>query len=105
MSLTNYILASIPLLFPAWTAIDLLENPWAIANWWFENLSERDSNNLFANSNDGDIVIPSVSSQLWVYSLMGISGYLLTDRLVPKIKVCLYCPHPSTVIGDIICHL
>jgi len=32
-------------------------------------------------------VIPSVSSQLLAYSVMGLCGYFLTNKLVPNIKV------------------
>jgi hypothetical protein len=95
MSSTNYILASIPLLFPAWIAIELLENPWTLAKYWLENFSGSNSNgskhlSSSSSSNDGDIVMPSVSSQLLAYSAMGVFGYLLTNRLVPNIKVRIY---------------
>ena len=95
MPLINYILASIPLLFPARIAIDLLDNPWAIATGisrWLESSSSNSSNNNGGdgNSNSDDIVVPSVSSQLLVYLAMGIFGYALTDRLVPNIKVSVY---------------
>ena len=96
MTLTNYILASIPLLSPAWIAIDLLENPLTLANWWLENLSSSNTSNSdkptlwSTNSNDGGILMPSVTSQLLIYSAMGIFGYLLTNRLIPIIKVCVY---------------
>ncbi len=84
MSSTNYILASIPLLFPAWVAIGLLDNPQTLANRWLENLSST------SVGSDGDVVpTPSVSSQLLIYSAMGAFGYLLTNRLIPNIKVCL----------------
>ena len=83
MSSTNYILASIPLLFPTWVAIGLLENPQALANRWLENLSST------SVGSDRDVSTPSVSSQLLVYSAMGAFGYLLTNRLVPNIKVRL----------------
>ena len=77
-STTNYILASIPLLIPALTAISLLENPQALASRWVEKLPLVGS--------DGDIPTPSVSSQLLVYSAMGFFGFVLTNRLVPSIK-------------------
>ncbi len=77
-STTNYILASIPLLIPSLTAISLLENPQALASRWVEKLP--------LVGGDGDIPTPSVSSQLLVYSAMGVFGFVLTNRLVPSIK-------------------
>lgn len=98
MSSTNYILASIPLVFPAWIAIDLLENPWNLAKYWLENFDGSKQNlTSSSSSNDGDIEVPSVSSQLLVYSAMGVFGYVLTNRLVPSIKVRTY------IITIIIC--
>ena len=95
MPLINYILASIPLLFPAFVAIDLLDNPWTVASRWLEYLlvkSNNKSSSSSSNSNNvgDDIEIPSVSSQLLAYLAMGIFGYMLTDRLVPSIKVRAY---------------
>jgi hypothetical protein len=78
---SNYILASIPLLFPAWIAIDLLENPRTLALSWLEYLAP------YSSSSEKSVEMPSVSSQLLIYSAMGIFGYLLTNRLVPNIKV------------------
>ena len=98
MSSTNYVLASIPLLFPAWIAIELLENPLNLAKYWVENFNGSKQNLASSSSsNDGDIEVPSVSSQLLVYSAMGVFGYLLTNRLVPSIKVRIY------IITVIIC--
>ena len=73
----NYILAAVPLLIPTMTAIGLLENPQALAERWLEH--------PFSLSSSGST--PSVSSQLLAYSAMGIFGYLLTNRLIPNIKV------------------
>ena len=41
-----------------------------------------------SEGDDGVNAMPSVSSQLLAYSAMGICGYLLTNQLVPNIKVC-----------------
>ena len=75
----NYILAAVPLLIPTMTAIGLLENPQALAERWLEH--------PFSLTSSGPT--PSVSSQLLAYSTMGIFGYLLTNRLIPNIKVRL----------------
>jgi len=50
-----------------------------------------------SSSNDADIEVPSVSSQLLVYLAMGVFGYVLTNWLVPSIKVRIY------IITIIIC--
>ena len=91
MSLTNYILAAIPLLFPTWIVIDTLEDPWTLASRWSENVFVK-QRLQFSSDDAGDIALPSVSSQLIVYSVMGTFGYILTNRLVPKIKVraCIF---------------
>ncbi|MGK3745523.1 MAG: hypothetical protein ACI8RD_002106 [Bacillariaceae sp.] len=87
MPLINYILASIPLIFPAYLSIDLLDNPLSVVSRWLSGESNNDSSSSTLN---GDIVIPSVSSQLLAYVAMGIFGFILTDRLIPNIKVRSY---------------
>ena len=86
----NYILASVPLLFPALIAIDLLDNPWTIASSWLKYLDDSNRNESppsLSNGENEGIDSPSVSSQLLAYLAMGIFGFLLTNRLVPNIKV------------------
>ena len=101
MSLTNYILAAIPLLFPAWIVIDTLEDPWTLASRWSENVFVK-QRLQFSSDDAGDIALPSVSSQLIVYSVMGTFGYILTNRLVPKIKVraCIFVPWGVTTFPN-----
>ena len=101
MSLTNYILAAIPLLFPAWIVIDTLEDPWTLASRWSENFFVK-QRLQFSSDDAGDIALPSVSSQLIVYSVMGTFGYILTNRLVPKIKVraCIFIPGVVTTFPN-----
>jgi len=82
MPLINYILASIPLIFPAYLSIDLLDNPLIVVSRWFESYNDSSSSTL----NGDDSAIPSVSSQLLAYVAMGIFGFILTDRLIPNIK-------------------
>lgn len=87
--MSNIILASIPLLFPALIAIDLLDNPWTVASSWLEYLHDSNTGTDKYSSSSGKnegIEIPSVSSQLLAYLAMGIFGYMLTNRLVPNIK-------------------
>ena len=86
MPLINYILASIPLIFPAYLSIDLLDNPLIVVSRWFESYNDSSSSTL---NGDGS-AIPSVSSQLLAYVAMGIFGFILTDRLIPNIKVRSY---------------
>ena len=87
MPSSNYILAAIPLLFPAWVAISLLENPRDLANGLLETFSGSKPPSSTSSGSDGGMPTPSVSSQLLVYSAMGIFGFVLTNRLVPSIKV------------------
>ena len=69
MSLINYILASIPILFPVYSSVSLLTQ--------LEN-----SKTAYT-----DTTMPSISSQLLAYVSMGIFGFISTDRLIPSIKV------------------
>jgi hypothetical protein len=85
MPLINYILASIPLIFPAYLSIDLLDNPLTVVSRWFES-----NNNSSSSTLNDDAAIPSVSSQLLAYVAMGVFGFILTDRLIPNIKVRSY---------------
>jgi len=68
MSLINYILASIPILFPVYSSVSLLTQ--------LEN-----SKTAYT-----DTTMPSISSQLLAYVSMGIFGCISTDRLIPSIK-------------------
>ena len=71
----NYVLASVPLLFPAYLSIS------------FAQIESNSNSSTSSASSNADITLPSVSSQLVAYLAMGIFGFILTDRLVPKIKV------------------
>mmetsp|Transcript_13393 Transcript_13393/g.31303 ORF Transcript_13393/g.31303 Transcript_13393/m.31303 type:complete len:443 (+) Transcript_13393:150-1478(+) len=68
--MNNYLLAAIPLLFPASIAISLLAG-------------DKSSS---SNGSDEGVDVPSVSSQIMAYLAMGIFGFVLTNRLVPNIK-------------------
>lgn len=77
----NHVLASIPLLFPAYLSVSLAQ------------IESNSNSSTSTASSNADITLPSVSSQLVAYLAIGIFGFILTDRLVPKIKVgyVLYC--------------
>jgi len=70
----NYVLASVPLLFPAYLSIS------------FAQIESNSMSSTSSASSNADITLPTVSSQLVAYLAMGIFGFILTDRLVPKIK-------------------
>jgi len=70
----NYVLASVPLLFPAYLSIS------------FAQIESNSKSSTSSASSNADITLPTVSSQLVAYLAMGIFGFILTDRLVPKIK-------------------
>jgi len=70
----NHVLASIPLLFPAYLSVSLAQ------------IESNSNSSTSTASSNADITLPSVSSQLVAYLAIGIFGFILTDRLVPKIK-------------------
>lgn len=90
MSLTNYILASIPLILPGYMLIDLLDNPIPVVERWLQWILSASINRKQQQEGGGIIsgsTVPPVSSQLLAYLVMGIFGFIATNRLVPHIKV------------------
>lgn len=81
---TETLYAILPLIPPAWLLLLLIGNPIPIVMGWIDLLSA-------ARHEEGTPrEIPRVStvgSQLLVYLLMGVLGYIATYRLVPNIKV------------------
>jgi hypothetical protein len=89
MSLTNYILASIPLILPGYMLIYLLDNPIPVIERWLKWILSASINRKQQQGGDGIVtpLVPPVSSQLLAYLVMGIFGFVATNRLVPHIKV------------------
>lgn len=77
MSLSNYILASIPLAFPLYYLVILVDDPIDVVKRWFYHFRES------PDSQTG----PPVGSQLLAYVAVGVLGYVATDKLIPNIKV------------------
>lgn len=77
MSLVNHILALIPLLFPLYYLAILVDSPVDVVKHWFYRESADDSTTTG----------PPVGSQLLAYVVVGILGYVATDKLIPNIKV------------------
>ena len=83
MSRIDVLLALIPLLPPFVLLIQLMEHPWDTLQRWYIHffaIHEHDDN---TNSEQ----IPTVATQLLVYILIAIVGYMLTTLMVPSIQV------------------
>lgn len=78
MALSNYLLALIPISFPAWYLAELLESP----RHWLQVLRKLPSSREAPFSSD-----PLVGSQLLAYVAVALFGFAATSRLVPNIKV------------------
>jgi len=72
---TNHQLVSIPLLVPLYLLVRFLGNPLPIVQAWIS----RDRTNTAEEP-------PPYESQLLAYVLVGISGYVTTNKLIPNIK-------------------
>jgi hypothetical protein len=79
-STSNTILSLIPLVFPLWFLIPLLEDPIPTVLRWIRNLVDKPPEDAPA--------MPPVSSQLLAYVAVALLGYAATSKLVPNIKVC-----------------
>jgi hypothetical protein len=85
MVLTDYLLAAIPLAFPAWYLVILLDNPMLVVGRWFNML-------ISSKANEDSPDVPPVGSQLLAYVVVALFGYGMTNKLVPNIKVrCAWC--------------
>jgi hypothetical protein len=73
----NTFLALVPLVPAAFLALSLVDNPLKILERWLTNPWKNRENIP---------EIPPVSSQLLAYLLIGIAGYFMTNKLVPRIK-------------------
>jgi hypothetical protein len=80
-STSNIILSLIPLAFPLWFLIPLLEDPIPTVLRWIRNLVDKPPPAAAPST-------PPVSSQLLVYVAVALLGYAATSKLVPNIKVC-----------------
>lgn len=79
MSLSNHVLALIPLAFPFYYLIILVDSPLNVVKRWFYLFSESTA--------DSTTQLPPVGSQLLAYVVVGVLGYIATDKLIPNIKV------------------
>jgi hypothetical protein len=82
MTLTNYLLAAIPIAFPAWYLVILLDDPVPVVCRWFRMLVSSQ-----ASDAEDSPAVPPVGSQLLAYVVVALLGFAMTDRLVPNIKV------------------
>lgn len=86
-AMLNYIFAFVPLLFPAWELLPLLSDP-AIS---FDTCLGRiiSPSSTSRNDSDGNVGDPSISDgcQLIAYIIVAVVGFVVTDQLVPNIKV------------------
>jgi hypothetical protein len=83
-STSNIILSLIPLAFPLWFLIPLLEDPIPTVLRWIRNLVDKPPEDAPST--------PPVSSQLLAYVAVALAGYAATSKLVPNIKVCYLYP-------------
>ena len=77
MSISNHLLESIPLAFPLYYLAILVDSPIDVVKRWFYLMREP------SDSMTG----PPVGSQLLAYVVVGVLGFIATDKLIPKIKV------------------
>jgi hypothetical protein len=87
MALTNYLLAAVPLAFPAWFLMDLVEDPLPILGRWLQMAISSKTND---NHHEDSPAVPPVGSQLLAYVVVAVFGYVVTNRLVPNIQVSCY---------------
>jgi hypothetical protein len=80
MTTIDRIIAVIPLLFPLWLLIPLLDNPIPILGRWLRLLVER-------RPPGESPEVPPVGSQLLAYVVVALLGFAATNKLVPNIKV------------------
>ena len=77
----DYLKAAIPLILPGCLLLELLDNPVPVVRRWIEWLFWSPRHAVV------DAEMPPVSSQLLAYVVIGIVAFILTNRLVPHIKV------------------
>eukprot|EP00980_Cylindrotheca_fusiformis_P002251 scaffold517_cov119-Cylindrotheca_fusiformis.AAC.34 len=77
MAISNYIIALVPLCFPGWYLIALLDNPLLVVGRWLHVLPESDETSP---------QVPPVGSQLLAYVAIALLGFKATDKLIPNIK-------------------
>jgi hypothetical protein len=75
VSLSNSLLALIPISFPAWYLLGLLDSP----EQWLQ---------IYRESKE-DSTVPPFGSQLLAYVVVALFGFVATFRLIPNIKVRL----------------
>ena len=75
--LSNLQLAFLPLLLPLYLLLRLLGNPLVILQGWIALENIQDSS---------DSQPPPVGSQLLAYMIVGVSGYVATNALIPNIQ-------------------
>ena len=76
--LSNLQLAFLPLLLPLYLLLRLLGNPLDILQGWIALENTQDSSS--------DSQPPPVGSQLLAYMIVGVSGYVATNALIPNIQ-------------------
>ena len=86
MAVLNYVLASFPLFLPGLFLIDLLDDPNVIfqrwSGWIVSKLQAQDGGDGGPSSAN----VLTVSSQLLAYLVMGVFGFILTNKLIPNIQ-------------------
>lgn len=90
--LSNYVIAIVPMLLPAWYLTDLLDDPVSVVGRWMHLAVLTMTGKSLASvgmveSPESLPSVPPVSSQLLAYIFVGILGYVLTNNLIPNIQV------------------
>jgi lipid-A-disaccharide synthase-like uncharacterized protein len=80
MALSNYILALLPLAIPGWYLLDQLDDPIPVFGRWFRML-------ISSTPDENSPTVPPVGSQLLAYVVVALFGFVVTNHLVPNIKV------------------
>ena len=85
MPATDYALAVVPMLLPAWYLLNLLDdNPLPVIGRWIEQFSRALTGKEAVTT---EPLVPPVGSQLLAYVAVAIFGFLLTNHLIPNIQV------------------
>lgn len=72
---SNASLVGLTMAYPLWLLARQIGNPTAVVQGW-----------MHTNFRDAESP-PPVGSQLLAYVLVGTAGFVMTDRLIPNIKV------------------
>lgn len=82
---SNYALAVVPMLLPAWYLVNLIDrNPLPVIGRWMEQFIRALTRK---EASTAEPSVPPVGSQLLAYVGVAVFGFLVTNHLIPNIQV------------------